>query len=398
MAFDPQAATAAYVDSLGADALAKAAAYTAGNHWLLLWGLAVSAVCTWVIVRWGILDRLAARLGRRGPNLRAFLVSVVYFALATLVTLPWEIYSDWWRERSYGRTSQPFLDWLAQQAIALAVFALLVGLFFVGVYALLRKAGPRWWAWSGGLTAAALAFFLLAAPVVIEPLFNEYRPVPPGPVRDALVVMAEESGVPTGRIFVYDGSRQSNNFTANVSGVAGSARIAISDVAFKGASLDEVRAVTGHEIGHYVLHHVWRSVIVLSLLAILFFFLADRLYPRFARAFGSQARLADPAGLPVVVFMISVMSLLAQPVVNTLSRMDESEADRHSLETVNLPDALATALVKTAEYRNPRPNAVQEFVFYTHPSVERRVRAAMEWKAAHPPAAAGSSQEAADGS
>jgi len=397
MSFDPQAATAAYIDALGADALAKAAAYTAGNHWLLLWGLVVSAGFTWVIVRWGILDRLAARLGRRGPNLRAFLISAVYFVLATLITLPWEIYANWWRERSYGRTSQPLLDWLAQQAIALAVFSVLVGLFFVGVYALLRKAGSRWWAWSGGLTAVALAFFLLASPAVIEPLFNDYQPVPPGQVRDALVVMAEESGVPTDRIFVYDGSRQSNNFTANVSGVAGSARIAISDVAFKGASLDEVRAVTGHEIGHYVLHHIWRSVIVLSLLAILFFFLADRLYPRFARAFGSSAQLADPAGLPVVVFMISVMSLLVQPVVNTLSRMDESEADRYSLETVNLPDALATALVKTAEYRNPRPGAVQEFVFYTHPSVERRVRAAMEWKAAHGEAAP-NAPEAAHGS
>jgi STE24 endopeptidase len=397
MSFDPQAATVAYIDALGADVLAKAAAYTAGNHWLLLWGLLVSAVCTWVIVRWGVLDRLAARLGRRGPNVRAFLISVVYFVLATLITLPWEIYANWWREGSYGRTSQPFLDWLAQQAIALAVFSVLIGLFFVGVYALIRKAGPRWWAWSGGLTAVALAVLLLVAPGLIEPLFNDYRPVPPGEVRDALVVMAEESGVPSDRIFVYDGSRQSNNFTANVSGVAGSARIAISDVAFKGASLDEVRAVTGHEIGHYVLHHVWRSVIVLSLLAILFFFLADRLYPRFARMFGSRAQLADPAGLPVVVFMISVMSLLVQPVVNTLSRMDESEADRYSLETVNLPDALATALVKTAEYRNPRPGAAQEFVFYTHPSVERRVRAAMEWKAAHATAEA-STLEAGHGS
>jgi STE24 endopeptidase len=388
MPFDPQSATVAYIDALGAVALAKAAAYTAGNHWLLLWGLVVSALCTWVIVRWGVLDRLAARLSWRGPNLRAFLVSAVYFVLATLITLPWEIYANWWRERSYDRTSQPFLDWLAQQAIALLVFALLVGLFFVGVYALLRKAGSLWWAWSGGFTAVALAFFLLAAPVVIEPLFNDYQPVPTGQVRDALVVMAEQSGVPTDRIFVYDGSRQSNNFTANVSGVAGSARIAISDVAFKGASLDEVKAVTGHEIGHYVLHHVWRSVIVLSLLAIVFFFLADRLYPRFARAFGSRARLADPEGLPVVVFMISVMSLLVQPAVNSLSRMDESEADRYSLETVKLPDALATALVKTAEYRNPRPGVMQEVVFYSHPSVERRVRAAMEWKAAHGPSAA----------
>ena len=105
-------------------------------------------------------------------------------------------------------------------------------------------------------------------------------------------------------------------------------------MAFKGASLDEVKAVTGHEIGHYVLHHVWRTVAVFSALAILFFFLADRLFPRFARAFGSTAALADPAGLPVLLFMLSVFAVLAEPVVNTLSRIDETESDRYSLETV----------------------------------------------------------------
>jgi STE24 endopeptidase len=382
MPFDPQAATAAYIDSLGADALAKAAAYTAGNHWLLLWGLVVSGVFTWVIVRWGILDRLATRLARRGVNLRTFVVAATFFALSSLLTLPWELYADWWRESRYGRTSQPLADYLGQQAIGIVIFALLVALFFVGVYALIRRAGRRWWIWSGGLTAAALAAFLLAAPVFIEPIFNEFEPVPESEVRDALVEMAQRAGVPADRIFVYDGSRQSNNFTANVSGVGGSARIAISDVAFKGASLDEVKAVTGHEIGHYVLHHVWRTVAVFSALAILFFFLADRLFPRFARAFGSTATLADPAGLPVLLFMLSVLAVLAEPVVNTLSRIDETESDRYSLETVELPDALASALVKTAEYRNPRPHPLQEMLFYTHPSVERRVRMAMEWKAA----------------
>jgi STE24 endopeptidase len=381
MSFDPQAATTAYVDALGADALAKAAAYTVGNHWLLLWGLVVSAVVTWLIVRWGIMDRVAARLVRRGPNLRAFAAGAVYFAVSSLLFLPWALYEEWWRETGYGRTSQPLGDFLGQQLISVVLLAILGALFFVGVYALMRRAGRRWWIWSGALTALALAAFLLAAPVVIEPLFNEYKPVPAGQVRDALVEMATQAGVPAGRIFVYDGSRQSNNFTANVSGVGGSARIAISDVAFKGASLEEVRAVTGHEIGHYVLHHVWRTVFVLSALSVLFFFLADRLFPHFARAFGSRATLSDPAGLPVLVFMASVLGLLALPVVNSESRRAETAADRYSLETVGLPDALATALVKTAEYRNPRPGVLEEQIFYSHPSVERRVRTAMEWKA-----------------
>jgi STE24 endopeptidase len=383
MDFDPAAATAAYIDSLGADALAKAAAYTAGNHWLLLWNLLVSALVAWLLVRTGVLDRLNAQLARRGANLRAWVVAAAYFVLANLVSLPWALYEEWWRERGYGRTSQPLADFLGQAALSTAIFAVLVGLFMVGVYALMRRAGKYWWIWSGGLTAAAMSFFLLAWPVVIAPLFNDYQPVPAGEVRDALVAMAAQAGVPADRIFVFDGSRQSNNFTANVSGIAGSARIAISDVAFKGASLDEVKAVTGHEIGHYVLGHVWRTVFLMSALAIVFFFLADRLFPRFARAFGSSARIDEPTGLPVLAFLVSLFFLFAQPLINGSIRMGENEADQHSLETVNLPDALATALVKTAEYRSPRPSRLQEVLFYTHPSVERRVRRAMDWKANH---------------
>jgi STE24 endopeptidase len=384
MAFDPQAATAAYIDSLGADVLAKATAYTAGNHWLLLWNLLVAAVITWILVRTGLLDRIATRLAQRGANLRAWVVAAAYLVASGLLSLPWSIYADWWREHSYGRSSQPLADFLGQGVLSLVIAAICVGLFFVGVYALMRRAGRYWWVWSGGLTAVALSLFLLAGPVFIEPLFNDYQPVPAGEVRDALVEMARRAGVPEDRIFVYDGSRQSNNFTANVSGLGGSARIAISDVAFKGASLDEVKAVTGHEMGHYVLGHVWRTVLLLSALAIVFFFLADRLFPRFARVFGSSATLGDPTGLPVLVFMVSLFLLFAQPLVNGMIRQGEIEADQYSLETVNLPDALAAALVKTAEYRNPRPGRLQEWLFYTHPSVERRVRRAMDWKAAHP--------------
>lgn len=384
MNFDPAAATAAYIDSLGPEALAKAEAYTAGGHWLLLWNLVVSAAIAWLLVRWGVLDWLNAKLARRGRNLRTWVIAACYFVLANVVSLPWALYEEWWRERSYGRTSQPLADFLGQGALSTVIFGALVGLFLVGLYALMRRAGRRWWIWSGGLTAFALSVFLLAGPVFIEPLFNDYKPVPAGEVRDALVQMAQRAGVPEDRIFVYDGSRQSNNFTANAAGIGSSARIAISDVAFKGASLDEVKAVTGHEIGHYVLHHVWYDVLLFAALAIAFFFLAERLFPRIAQAFGSSARIEDPTGLPVLAFMIALFFLLSQPVINATIRKGENEADMYSLENVNLPDALASALVKTAEYRYPRPTALQEALFYTHPSVEKRVRRAMDWKATHP--------------
>ena len=384
MAIDLNAATATYIDSLGAAALDKAHAYTVGGHWLLLWGLVVAAIVTWLIVRSGVLDKLDAKLGERRSVLRAFVVSGVYFLVSAVLSAPWSIYSGWWRERDYGRTTQPLGDFLGQASLMTVLSALISAIFMIGLYALIRRTGRAWWIWSGGLTALTLAFLFLVSPVVIEPMFNKYEPVPPGPVRNALVEMAAKAHIPADRIFMFNGSRQRNNFTANVSGIGSSARVAISDVAMKQASLDEVRAVTGHEIGHYVLGHVWFGLIVYSLLAILLFFLADRLFPRFARAFGSSASISDPRGVAVLLFIVSLFGLAALPITNTLTRTIESQADAYSERTENRPDAMATALVKTAEYRYPRPGAVEEFVFYDHPSVERRVRAAMEWKAAHP--------------
>jgi STE24 endopeptidase len=386
MKVNPQveAATARYIDSLGPAALQKAHDYTVGKEWMLLWALVVSAVVTWLIVRLGILDKLEERIAEKRRNLRAFLAGLVYFVVATVFTLPWTLYADYFREKAYGRTSQPIGDYLGQLTLATLITAVVGALFMMGVYWLIRRAGKRWWIWSGALTAVVLAFVLLLSPVLIEPLFNKYEPVPPGQVRDAVVSMAQRAGIPPDKVYMFNGSRQSNNFTANAGGVGSTARVAISDVAFKNATLDEVRAVTGHEIGHYVLKHSWWGILFYSIAAIVLFWIADLTFPRFARLFGSTASLADPRGMPVLLFMVSLFGLLSLPLFNTFSRMVETQADAYSLRTENRPDALSTALVKTAEYRYPRPGRLEEIIFYDHPSVERRVRTAMEWKAAHP--------------
>ena len=384
MAFDPNAATARYIDSLGPAALQKAHDYTVGKEWMELWALLVAAVVTWLIVRSGMLDRLQAKLGERRRGSAAFVIALVYFVVAAVLTVPWTIYADWWREKAYGRTAQPFTDWLLQQGIGLIVTALVGALFMAGIYWLIRRTGKAWWLWSGALAAVAFSFVILLAPVLIEPLFNKYTPVPPGQVRDAVVEMAQRAGIPPNRVYMFNGSRQSNNFTANAGGVGSTARVAISDVAFKNASIDEVRAVTGHEIGHYVLKHTWWGILVYSIAAIVLFWIADRTFPWFARRFGSSARLEEPRGIAVLMFMVSLLGLLSLPIFNTFSRTLEAQADAYSLRTENRPDALSSSLVKTAEYRYPRPNRIEEIVFYDHPSVESRVRTAMEWKAAHP--------------
>jgi len=230
-----------------------------------------------------------------------------------------------------------------------------------------------------------IILMVVIAPVAIEPLFNKYTPAPAGPTRDAVVELAHRAGVPGDKIYIYDGSKQSERYTANVSGLFGTARVAMSDVMFKrGADLAEVRGVVGHEMGHYAEHHVLWLAGGMSLLAMLLFFLVDRLYPVAARWFGAGSAISDPAHMPVAWAVAAVVGIFLVPLMNSISRYDENAADRFSLKVAHEPDGLAKALVKTIEYRASSPSRLEEILFYDHPSVERRIHAAMVWKAENP--------------
>ena len=384
----PEAATLAYLSQMSPQALAKATAYTHGKEWLILGGWVVSMATTWLIVRSGLLNRVKDGLQRGGPRplLASLLVGLAYFVISSILELPWSIYSDWWFETSFGMTSQSLADWFVD-GLKTGWFGLLMGsVFVVLLYGFLRRARDIWWIWASGLVVLMLAFVMVVAPVAVLPLLNTYKPAPAGAVRDEVVRLGQATGTPTDKIFVFDGSKQSNRYTANVNGIGGSARVAMSDVMFKkGADIAEVRGVVGHEMGHYVHQHIFLQLGVFSVLSLGLFFLVDRLFPAFVRLFGARVTgVDDPAGLPILFAIIGTLSLIALPITNTISREVESDADRFSLEHAHEPDGLAKALVKTADYRAPTPSELEEFIFYDHPSVGRRVRRAMEWKAAHP--------------
>ena len=386
--FDPAAATAAYMATLSPAAHAKATAYTQGGHWLLLWSWLVSIVAAWLIIRSGVLVRTEAGLQKNKP--RPVLVSLVLTALFVVIDaileLPWQVYAHWWREKAYGLTSQPFSDWFTQQTIGLGISVLMTCIFIGAIYALIRRSPRWWWAWAGAVVGVFILAVMVLSPIYIEPIFNHYTPAPPGPVRDQIVALAKKAEVPSDKIFIYNGSRQSNRYTANVSGLFGSARVAMSDVMFtKGSDLAEVRGVVGHEMGHYR-----QGPLILAgpfaLLAIIAFGLTHLLFPVAARLMGAKvAGIADPAGLPVLMAVIATLGLVGTPLTTSISRWIEADADSFSLRVANEPDGLSKALVQTIEYRASSPSDLEEFLFYDHPSVEHRARKAMDWKATHPP-------------
>ena len=316
MSIDPAAETARWLATISPEDLERAVDYTRGGHWLLLWGAVVSIVVSWIIIRTGVLSGIRDRLERRRkrPKLVSLLVGVVWLLMGFVLTLPWAIYQDWWREKQFGLTEQPLAGWLGEAVLQTAISTVFLGLLIVALYFIIRHARRLWWAWGAGLTAVAIILLLLVTPIFIEPLFNDYTPAPDGPMRDSVVELAQRTGTPDDRIFIFDGSKQSDRYTANVSGLFGSARVAMSDVMFaKGADLSEVRGVVAHEMGHYVhMHSLWLTGFMIVLAAI-GFWLVDRLFPMAKRLLGANrvGDVSDPAGLPVLAAIGAVLGLLS---------------------------------------------------------------------------------------
>jgi STE24 endopeptidase len=228
------------------------------------------------------------------------------------------------------------------------------------------------------------AFGALIYPPLIAPLFNDYQPVSNAAVRDAVLSLARANGVPATEVYEFNASKQHKRISANVAGLGSTMRIALNDNLLQRASMPEIRMVMAHEIGHYALNHVLKSLVFSGLVMLAMFALAhwafDRVLARWGAAWGVRD-MADPAGLPILIAAFTVFQLLATPLTNTLTRVQEIEADRYGLNASREPDGFAAAALKLGEYRKMEPSPLEEAIFFTHPSGRARIEMAMRWKA-----------------
>jgi STE24 endopeptidase len=380
---DAEAATQAYLDRLPADAVARSNAYFEGGYWLQLWNFLLGLGVTWLILRGGLSARVrdaCARIGRI-----AFARDALYgafFALASWVlTLPLTVYEGWYREREYGMATQTFGPWFGEQlGVSIVMFALGTGIF----YAVMRRARERWWIWGTAVAMAMLVLLIMVAPVAIDPLFNTYKPVSDPAVKSAVLAMARADDVPVTNVYEFDASKQTTRVSANVSGLLGTAAVRLNDNLLR-TSLPEIRAVMGHELGHYVLNHAYKSLCELALLALAGFMFANWAMDALLRRLGAGWALqgvADVAGLPLLLAVFSVWMLATTPISNTIVRTQEIEADRFGLNLAREPNGFAEAALKLTEYRKPDPGPIEEFVFFDHPATRHRIHDAMQWREA----------------
>ncbi|WP_088311272.1 M48 family metallopeptidase [Novosphingobium sp. B 225] len=390
--FDVEAATRAYLDTLQGAARAKSDAYFEGGYWLILWGALVSFLTDALMLRFRISawvrDKVSGRFAR--PNLVVWGTALLYGLWGSIVTFPWAIYTGFLREQQYGLMNQSFGGWLGDQITATAISLVFFPLMVVAIYAVIRRFPRNWWMLATGVVLFFVMLGALIAPVYIAPLFNKYTELPAGPVRDRIVAMAKSRDVPAEHIYLFDASKQTKRISANVSGLGPTIRISLNDNLLNRTTLPETAAVMGHEMGHYVLGHVWRGILVMSLLAALVFFAISRAAPALIARYGERwgvRDLADPASMPVFGMLLAMAGLLVTPITNTLVRVNESDADAFGLDVAREPDGFALTAMKLSEYRKIEPGPIEEMLFFDHPSGATRVRMSMQWKKDHVPGA-----------
>ena len=383
---DPAAATRAWLDTLPAAQRARTDSYFEGGYWIALWSALGSVAAAGLLLATGVSAGLrdrAQRLTRRRP-LQVALYALGILTAFTLLALPWSIYTDWWREHQYGLSNQSLGAWAGEALIGFGLTLLFGTLTLMAIYAVIRCAPRTWWLWGAGVVLALSAFGTLIYPPFIAPLFNDYQPVSDARVRGAVLSLARANGVPADEVYEFNASKQHKRISANVAGLGGTMRIALNDNLLQRASLPEIRMVMAHEIGHYVLHHVLKSIVFNGLVIVAMFAFARWAFAWAHGRWGARWGVrdaADPAGLPVLVAAFTVFQLLAMPLTNTLTRVQEIEADRFGLAASREADGFAAAALKLGEYRKMEPSALEEAIFFTHPSGRARIEMAMRWKA-----------------
>jgi STE24 endopeptidase len=388
---DPVAATQAWLDSVPQERREKSDAYFEGGYWLILWNYLLAAGISILLLS----SRISARLRNlserltKSKTLQVACYGVPYLLLVYVLSFPLNLYQNFFREHQYELATQTFPAWFRDQLIALGITIVGGTIFLIVLYAVFRLVPRTWWIW-GTAVAVVFAFLLVfIAPVFIEPLFNTYKPLANPKISEPILAMARANQIPVKQVFEVDASRQTTRVSANVSGFLGTTRIALNDNLLKQCTLPEIRLVMAHEMGHYVLNHGAKLLTYLSIFVLIGFGLTRVFFDGAVRRWGNKwgvRGIADPAGLPLLALIFSTLLFLGTPLLNTVVRVTEREADAFGINTSREPDGMAMVALKLGAYRKLNPGPLEEFIFYDHPSGRARIRMAMDWKAANLPA------------
>ncbi|HEX2060253.1 MAG TPA: M48 family metallopeptidase [Thermoanaerobaculia bacterium] len=323
------------------------------------------------------MKELAQRATKRPFVVAMLTIAMLILALAVL-DFPLAYYSGFVVPHQFDLTDQTFGSWMGDMLKGLAVnLAILVP---VGALALLAmRRVKRWWLalWLGSIPLIVL--MVVIQPIVLDPLFNKFEPLQDQVLRQKLLDLASRAGIEGGRVYQVNKSKQTKTMNAYVNGIGPTARIVMWDTLLAKMTHDEVLAVMGHEMGHYVLKHIWKGLAFSLAISLFVFFIAQKIIERRLDGYESAG---DPAAIPWVLLVFFVIGFFLTPVGAAYSRHGEHQADIYSLELTGLNEAMASAFVKMAEdsKRDPSPHPFIKYWRYSHPPIAERIPFALNYK------------------
>jgi Zn-dependent protease with chaperone function len=359
--------------------------YESGNVlWIVstLWGFVVPAVILFSGLSAFLRDR-ATRLGKYW-----YFSLVIYLALLTAiifaVNLPLDYYAGFVRPHEYGLSSQSAGKWLHDEFVGLGL-GLAAGALLLWIpYLLLKHATRRWWLYTWLASIPITLFVALVEPIWIEPLFNRFGPMQDTRLEERILDLAHRAGIDGAHVFEVDKSVDTNELNAYVTGIGSTKRIVLWDTIIKQFTPGELLMVMGHEMGHYVLGHVWHGLLLGSAVLLLGLWLIHRVSAWVLRRFGVKTGvtvLGDFASLPLLMLMFGVYTFLFQPALLAYSRHTEHEADRFGLEITHDNRACGTAYVKFVQHdlAYPNPGPLYQLWRSSHPPLAERIRFCNEY-------------------
>jgi len=336
-------------------------------------GVGVAALA---VLAWRPPERLIARVEAR-PLLGGAAVGAGISLLLVVVELPLRA---WMRERALdvGLATQAWPDWAVDVAKSAGIGAVTAAIGGLVAVALIRRFPRNWWAPASALVVAYAVVTVWLWPVVIDPLFNRFEPLRPGPLREDVVELAERAGVDVGEVYRVDASRRTSAANAYVNGLGHSKRVVLYDNLIDRFPHDEVRIVVAHELSHQKHNDLLHGLAWLALVAPAGTFLTQALAERFA----GPRRLGSPGGLPAVALAVSLVALGLNCASNVLSRQVEARADAFALDLTRDP-ADFVKFERRIAIRNisdPDPPQLFQLLFATHPTTVERIGIGEAWR------------------
>src|SRR5437773_1455027 len=328
---------------------------------------------------WSARIRTFAETTAGSQWLTVLMYVVVIGAVLKLINLPLSFYSGYVLEHRFGLSRQSLGGWMKDQLKAIAIGVPLAVVAIEVIYFLLRVQSDFWWIYAS-LTFIGFAVVMAnLAPVLLLPLFFKFKPVENADLQYRVNRLARQTGANICGIFEWALSEKTRKANAAVVGWRITRRIIVSDTLPDNFSGEEIEVIMAHELCHHVKNHIWQGIAVQSLLTLAGFYVVGRALPGFSLKFGFRG-IADVATLPLFALMMMALSVLALPAVNYFLRRLETAADLYALDMTGDALAFVSSMEKLAELNlaDKTPNRIIEFIFYSHPSVEERIKLAAD--------------------